>query len=155
MPVAQYTYTQNNTQNDTKQTIHRRTQKLGRVRTVPRLLSRIFSAPHSRTSAVYVLSLMIPHNKLQLLLKINTSYFFIQDTNSRQTQQFCYIITFNATCFNCIELSSGLLENRSNVSIFIVHSGIPKAYSRWYSQYKSGRVRHLIIYTVEYLKLKS
>jgi hypothetical protein len=36
-----------------------------------------------------------------------------------------------------------------------VHSGIPKAYNRWYSQYKSTRVRDLIIYsTVEYLKVK-
>ena len=30
-------YTQNNTQNDTKQTIHRTTQQFGRVRAVPRL----------------------------------------------------------------------------------------------------------------------
>jgi len=30
--VVQYTYTINNTQNDTKQTIHRTTSKLGRVR---------------------------------------------------------------------------------------------------------------------------
>ena len=49
--VVQYTYTQNNTENDTKQTIHRTTQKrieqhkkihrttqkLGKVRAVPRL----------------------------------------------------------------------------------------------------------------------
>jgi len=42
--VVQYTYTHNNTENDTKQTmhnttqkIHRTTQKLGRVRAVPRL----------------------------------------------------------------------------------------------------------------------
>jgi len=36
--VVQYTYTHtNNTQNDTKQTIQRTTQKLGRVRAVPRL----------------------------------------------------------------------------------------------------------------------
>ena len=54
---------------------------------------------------------------------------FIQDTNSGQTQQFYYIITFKATCFDSIESSSGLQENRSNVSTFIVHSGIPKAYS--------------------------
>jgi hypothetical protein len=38
MAVVQYTYTQtNDTENDTKQTIHRTTQKLGRVRTMPRL----------------------------------------------------------------------------------------------------------------------
>jgi len=54
---------------------------------------------------------------------------FIKDTKSSQTQQFYYIITFKATCFNCIESSSGLLENRSNVSTFIVHSGVPKAYN--------------------------
>jgi len=66
---------------------------------------------------------------------------FIQDTNSSQTQQFYYIITFKATRFDCIQSSTGILENRSNVSTFIVHSGIPKAYSRWYSQYKSTRVR--------------
>jgi len=36
--VVQYTYIHtNNTQNDTKQTVHRTTQKLGRVRAVPRL----------------------------------------------------------------------------------------------------------------------
>ena len=42
--VVQYTYIQNNTENDTKQTVHRTTQKihriiqkLGRVRAVPRL----------------------------------------------------------------------------------------------------------------------
>jgi hypothetical protein len=54
------------------------------------------------------------------------------------------------------------VENRSNVSTFIVHSGIPKAYNRWYSQYKSTRVKDFIIYiliiyyiyTVEYLKVK-
>jgi hypothetical protein len=154
MAVAQYTYTQNNTQNDTKQTIHRTTQKLGRVRTVPRLLSRIFSVPYSRILSAYVLSLTIPHNKLQRLLKINTSYSFIQDTNSRQTQQFYYIITFKATCFDSTESSSGLLENRSNISTFIVHSGIPKAYNRWYSQYKSTRVTNLIIHTLEYVNLK-
>jgi len=32
-----YAYTTNNTYNDTKQTIHRTTQKLGKVRAVPRL----------------------------------------------------------------------------------------------------------------------
>jgi hypothetical protein len=42
--VVQYTYTQNNTENDTKQTLHRTTQKiyrktqnLERVQAVPRL----------------------------------------------------------------------------------------------------------------------
>jgi len=36
--VVQYTYTHtNNTENDTKQTIDRTAQKLGRVRAVPRL----------------------------------------------------------------------------------------------------------------------
>jgi len=75
----------------------------------------------------------------------------IQDTNSSQTQQFHYIIKLKATCFNSIELSSGLLEKRSNVSTFIVHSGIPKAYNGWYSQYKSTHVRDLIINRVEYL----
>jgi hypothetical protein len=79
---------------------------------------------------------------------------FVQATNSSQIQQFYYIVTFKATCFNSIESSSGLLENRSNISTFIVHSGIPKVYNRWYSQYKSTRVRDLIIYTVEYLKVK-
>jgi hypothetical protein len=43
-----------------------------------------------------------------------------QNKNSSQTQQFYYIITFKATCFNSIESSSGL------VSTFIVHSGIPE-----------------------------
>jgi hypothetical protein len=53
---------------------------------------------------------------------------FIKDTNSSQTQQLYYIITFKATYFDSVESSSGLWENRSNVSTFIVHSGIPKAY---------------------------
>jgi hypothetical protein len=51
---------------------------------------------------------------------------FIKDTDTSQTQHFYYIITFKVKCFDSIESSSGLLENRSNVSIFIVHSGIPK-----------------------------
>jgi hypothetical protein len=51
-----------------------------------------------------------------------------------------YTITFKATCFNCIESSTGLLENRSNLLTVIVHSGIPKAYNRCCSQYKSTRV---------------
>jgi hypothetical protein len=33
-----------------------------------------------------------------------------------------------ATCFDSVESSSGLPENRSNVSKFIVPSGIPNAY---------------------------
>jgi hypothetical protein len=79
---------------------------------------------------------------------------FIKDTNSSQTQQFLCVITFKATCFNSIESSSGLSEKRSNVSTVIVHSGIPKAYNRWYCQYKSTLVRDLIIYTAEYLEVK-
>ena len=78
----------------------------------------------------------------------------IQDTNSSNTQQFHYIMTYKATCFNCIESSSGLLENRSNVSTFTVHSGIKKAYNGWYSQYKVHVSRDLIIYTAEYLTLR-
>jgi len=34
-------------------------------------------------------------------------------------QKIYYLITFEATCFNSIESSSGLLKNRSNVSTFI------------------------------------
>ena len=79
---------------------------------------------------------------------------YIHDTNSSQTQQFYYIITFKAKRFNCIESLSGLVESRSNVSTFIVHSGIPNDYNRWYSQYKSTHVRDLIIYTVECSKFK-
>jgi len=67
-----------------------------------------------------------------------TQQLLIQDTNSSQTQQCYYIITFKATCFDCIESSPGLLKNRSNVSTFIVRSGITKAYNRWYSQYTTG-----------------
>ena len=62
-------------------------------------------------------------------------HIVVQGTNSSQTQQFYYIITFKATCFDCIESSSGPLENRSSVSTFIVHCGIPKAYNRLYIQY--------------------
>ena len=36
---------------------------------------------------------------------------------------------FMATCFDSVESSSGLPKNRSNVSKFIVHSGIPNAYN--------------------------
>jgi hypothetical protein len=67
-----------------------------------------------------------------------TQQLLIQDTNSSQKQQFYYIITFKATCFDCIESSSCLLKKRSNVATFIVHSGITKAYNRWYSQYTTG-----------------
>jgi hypothetical protein len=80
---------------------------------------------------------------------------FIHDTNSSQTQQFYYVITFKATCFNYIDSSSGLLENRSNVSTVIVHCGIPKAYNKRYNQYKSTRVRdYIYIYIVEYWNVK-
>jgi len=74
---------------------------------------------------------------------------YIQGIYFSQTQQFYYTITFKATCFNSIESSSGLLKNASNASIFKVHSGIPKAYSGWYSQYISTCVRGLNMYTVE------
>jgi len=82
--------------------------------------------------------------RLNIMCSFNVSLPFvflrsIQDTNSSQTHKLYYIITFKATCFNSTESSSGLLENRSNVSTFIVHSGNPKAYNRWYSQYKSTR----------------
>jgi len=56
----------------------------------------------------------------------------------------CWCITWpvgfkrlKATCFNSTESSPSLLANRSNVSTIIVHSGIPKAYNKLYSQYKS------------------
>jgi len=58
------------------------------------------------------------------------------------------IITFKATCFNSIESSSGLPKNRSSVSTFTVHSGIPKAYNRWYSQYKSTHVSQSSLWLV-------
>ena len=83
---------------------------------------------------------------------------FIQDTNSGQTQQFYYIITFKATCCKSIGSSTGLLENGANVLTFIVHFGIPKAYNKWYSQYKSTCVRDLIILTFNtllYIQFKS
>jgi len=83
---------------------------------------------------------------------------FRQDTNSSQTQQFYYIITFKATCCKSIGSSTGLLENGANVLTFIVHFGIPKAYNKWYSQYKSTCVRDLIILTFNtllYIQFKS
>jgi len=42
-----------------------------------------------------------------------------------------------ATCFDSTESSSGLLKNISDVSKFIVHSGIPNAYNMHYSYYNS------------------
>ena len=78
---------------------------------------------------------------------------FIHDTNSIQTQQFYYIITFKATFFNCIESSSGLLKKRSNVSTVIVHSGIQKAYNMGYSQYKSTCITDLTIHTVQSVEI--
>jgi len=54
---------------------------------------------------------------------IHTRYKFQSNTT---------IVLYNyimATCFDCIESSSGLLKNRSNVSTFVMHSGIPKASS--------------------------
>jgi hypothetical protein len=77
-----------------------------------------------------------------------------QGTNSSQTQQLYYTVTFNAIRFNCIESLSGLLQNRSSVSTFVVHCGITKAYNRWYSQCKSTVVKDLVIYTVECLKVR-
>jgi len=49
--------------------------------------------------------------------------------NFSQTQQFITQIILMATCFDCIESSLGLPKDRSNVSQFIVHSGIPNAFS--------------------------
>jgi hypothetical protein len=72
----------------------------------------------------------------------------IQDTNPNQTQQLYYTVTFNAIRFSYIESSTDLLENRSNVSTFLVHCGITKYYNRWYSQYKSTAVRDMIIRAV-------
>ena len=62
-------------------------------------------------------------SKIQWNCRTNIS---TKDTNSSQTQQFYYIIILKTTCFNCIESSLGLVENRSNVWTFIVHSGIQK-----------------------------
>jgi hypothetical protein len=39
----------------------------------------------------------------------------------------------------------GLLEDRSTALIFIMHSGIPKAYNGWYSLYISTCVRFMCL----------
>jgi hypothetical protein len=54
--------------------------------------------------------------------------WFIQRINFSQTQQFITQNILTATCFDSIESSSDLPKNRSNVSKFIVHSGIRNAY---------------------------
>ena len=54
----------------------------------------------------------------------------VQGINFSQTQQFITQNILMATCFDSIESSSGLAKYRSNVSKFVVHSGIPNAYSR-------------------------
>jgi hypothetical protein len=53
------------------------------------------------------------------------------------------------------ESPKGLPKNRFNISKFIVHSGIPDVYNRWYSWYSSTCVKDLNIYTNGlYLKSK-
>jgi hypothetical protein len=52
---------------------------------------------------------------------IHTRYKF------QSTQQFIIQNILLATCFDSIESSSDLPKNRSNVSKFIEHSGIPNA----------------------------
>ena len=54
---------------------------------------------------------------------------FIQGIHFSQTQQFATHNILMATCFDCIESSSGLPKNRLNVLKFIVYSGIPNAYA--------------------------
>jgi len=49
----------------------------------------------------------------------------IRGMHFSQTQQFITQIILMATCFDSTESSSGLPKNRSNLSIFVVHSGIP------------------------------
>jgi len=51
---------------------------------------------------------------------------FIQGIDFSQTQPFITRNILIATCFDCIDSSSGLPKNRSNVSKFVVHSGIPQ-----------------------------
>ena len=46
-----------------------------------------------------------------------------------QTQQLITQNILMATCFDSIESSSALPKNISNVSKFIVYSGIPNAYN--------------------------
>ena len=53
-----------------------------------------------------------------------------------------------ATCFDFTESSSGILENRSNVSSFIVRSEIQKAYNKWCIQQNSTCVKDLNIYII-------
>ena len=65
----------------------------------------------------------------RLLYTYGVYILFIQVINFSQTQQFITQNVLMATCFDSIESSSGLPKNRSNVSKFIVHSGIPNAYS--------------------------
>jgi len=80
----------------------------------------------------------------------------IQCINLSKTQQLITQINLIATRFDSTESESGLPKNRSNVSNFIVHSGIPNAYNRLYSWYNRICARNLNIrvYTMEYI-LKS
>ena len=59
---------------------------------------------------------------IQLIHKIYTRYKFQSNTTIYYTN------ILKATCFDSTKSSSGLLKNRSNVSKFVVHSGIPKAF---------------------------
>jgi hypothetical protein len=58
------------------------------------------------------------------MLGFSNTTFFIQGINFSQTQQLITQNILMATCFDSVESSSGLPKNRSNVSKFIVHSGI-------------------------------
>ena len=73
----------------------------------------------------------------------------LQRINFSQKQQFIIQNVLMVTCFDSIESSSGLPENRSNVSKFIVHFGIPDAYIRYYSLDSGTCVMHDACTTVQ------
>ena len=57
----------------------------------------------------------------------NTQFHFHIRYKFQSNTTIYYTNILMATCFDCTESSSGLPKNISNVSTFIVHSGIPNA----------------------------
>jgi hypothetical protein len=72
-------------------------------------------------------------------------------TTQLQLTNISYQLSYRIISYIIIDASSGLPKNRSNVSNFLVHSGIPNAYNRWYSWYSSVHVSEIWIYIMEYI----
>ena len=83
-------------------------------------------------------SLVRSYHRYACFLHLLARGLIIKGINFSQTHQFITRNILKATCFDSNESSSGLPKNRSKVSRFIVHSGIPNAYSKKVKQSHYG-----------------